>query len=110
MQIQEFPLYDQLLEEVKTNPKTVESRRLCATINKMYDYMKPEQAAEHAKLIGALCLHHELISSKGVMFHTIPYSGVSMPGKKGVTLSIAQLPNKLIQIIDLYLEKCAAME
>ena len=107
--LQEFPLYDHLVQKAKASPVPIDARRLCNTINKIPDTMSSQDAEEHHRIIAALCLHHELMENGGAVYfngqYPPPYKGAKFSGGKGVTMNAANLPNLLLQIIQMYMEE-----
>lgn len=95
----QFPLYDILLERTK-DPRfqAIDTIRVCRTLSDL--------PIEHAEIIYALILHHEILHSKGVRFRNVPYNGNVLGQGKGVHFTITNLPPILQQIIILYISKC----
>lgn len=103
-----YPLYDELLKQVEERTeKAIDIKRVCTTINNIAQTLPPEAAAEHYREIGALVLHHELISNGGVLLSPVPYDGKVMVGGKGVLHYITNMPPILQQIIAQYVEDAA---
>jgi hypothetical protein len=103
-----YPLYDQLLKRVhERKEKAIDIKRICTTINNINQTLQPEAAAEHNREIGAIILHHEIISNGGVLLSAVPYDSKVMVGGKGVLHYITNLPPILQQIIAQYVEDSA---
>jgi len=100
-----YPLYDELLKRVHARAeKTIDIKRICTTINNISLTHSQEDASEHYREIGALILHHELLSNNGVLLSPVPYDGRLMAGGKGVLNYIMNLSPILQQIIAQYIE------
>ena len=105
-----YPLYDELVKRVEVRTeKGIDIRKVCTTINTISQVLKPEEAAEHYKEIGALILHHEIISNGGVLLSPVPYDGKVMVGGKGILHYIMNFPPILQQIIAQYVEDSAGV-
>lgn len=102
---QSYPLYDELVQKVhERKEKEVDIKRVCTTINNISQTMSPDAAAEHYQEIGALILHHEILTNNGVLLASIPYDGKVMVGGRGILYYITKLPPMLQQIIAQYVE------
>lgn len=101
---QPYPLYDELSKRVAArSEKTIDIKRICTTINNIAQTHTPEEAAEHYREIGALVIHHEILTN-GTLFSSIPYDGRLMVGGKGILYYIMNLPPNLQQILAQYIE------
>ncbi len=102
--MQPYPLYDDLYQRViQRNDKTIDIKKICTTINNI-GQPSAEEALSHYKEIGALILHHELLSNNGHLMTQIPFDGKLMVGGKGLLYYIMTLPPILQQIIGQYIE------
>ena len=106
-----YPLYDELVKRVILRAeKTIDIKRICTTINNIDQTHSSKERDEHFREIGALILHHELLSNNGVLLSPVPYDGRVMAGSngsnggKGVLYYIMNLPPNLQQIIAQYVE------
>ena len=103
--IQPYPLYDELVKRAESRTeKAIDIKRICTTINNIAQTSPPDEAAAHYKEIGAIILHHELLTNNGVLLSPIPFDGKVMVGGKGVLHYIMNLPPNLQQIIAQYVE------
>lgn len=103
--VQPYPLYDKLLQRVKNKEnKSIDVSKVCATINDIAQNQSYEEANEHYREIGALILHHELLSNNGVLLSSVPYEGKVMSGGKGILYKMTNLPPLLQYIIAEYIE------
>jgi hypothetical protein len=101
---QPYPLYDELAKRVAArSEKTIDIKRICTTINNIAQTHTPEEMSEHYREIGALILHHDIITN-GSLLSLIPYDGRIMVGGKGILHYIMNLPPNLQQIIAQYIE------
>lgn len=100
-----FPLYDTLLGQVKSNSdKTLDIKCICMTINNIAQTLPTEEANFHYSHIGALIVHHDLLTNDGLLLSPIPYYGKLMIGDRGIVYTMINLPILLQQIIGKYLE------
>ena len=100
-----YPLYDDLLNEVLTRTdKTVDIKRACDTIKDISRTLTEEEAYAHYYEIGALILHHEIISNGGIILSHIPYGARAMAENKGILHYMINFPPLLQQIIAQYVE------
>src|SRR5665648_304521 len=84
-EIQPYPLYDELLKRSEEREeKGIDVKRVCTTINNIAQTLSAEETKAHYREIGALILHHELLSNNGVLLSHIPFGGKVMIGGKGV--------------------------
>ena len=98
-----FPLYDDLLEKVKSEQMlSADIRRICSTITTLHKQLKPEIVQTHYEIIHALCLHHEILETKGLVHRMNPYGCKTFEGGKGILYITANLPPMLQQIIAQY--------
>lgn len=104
MEVQQFPLYDRLKEQVSQNrSQSIDLRCICMTINSMHQKVKTkEEVIEHLYAIAALIHHHEMLGSGGVTFHAVPYMGRIIDGGKGPLFTMVNLPPLLQHIIAAY--------
>lgn len=103
--LQSYPLYDKLVTDVHARAeKGIDIKRVCTTINNIAQSLPSSDAADHYMEIGALILHHELLTNNGVLLSSIPYDGKVMIGGKGILYYIMNLPPHLQQIIAQYIE------
>ncbi|MEO6066738.1 MAG: hypothetical protein ABIQ41_02010 [Gemmatimonadales bacterium] len=103
--IKVYPLYDELVRRVEfRTEKEIDIKRVCMTINSIATTHTPEQTNEHYREIGALILHHELLTKNGVLLSSVAHEGRVMVGGKGVLYNIMNLPPLLQQIIAQYIE------
>lgn len=101
--MQPYPLYDHLLETVRTNAlKTIDANHICTTLNNI-TLMPTDLAKEHYDELFALSLHHDLVENDGILLSKIPHDGVLLPGGKSVLYTLAKLPNTLRQILVEYI-------
>ena len=100
---QAYPLYDELLKRVReSEDKTLDVRKICTSIKSIGQTNTPDQVAEHYREIGALIIHHVVITTGGLP--SIPFEGKVMIGGKGLLFQVTNLPTLLQQIIWKYLE------
>lgn len=103
--IKYFPLYDMLLERAKEQSNNYfDIGCICVTINNIAQTLTTEEANFHYNNIGALIIHHDLLTNKGLLLSPIPYTGKVMVGNRGILYTISNLPTLLQQIISKYLE------
>ena len=101
----QYPLYDKLARQVAAREeKTIDIKRICITINNIAQTHTPEEIAEHYNEIGALILHHDLLTNNGVLLSLVPYGGRTLLGWRGIIHEIMNCPPNLQQIIAQYLE------
>jgi len=99
-----YPLYDELSKRVAARTeKSIDLKRICTTINNIAQTHTPEEAAEHYREIGALILHHDMITN-GSLLSPVAYDGKLMVSGRGVLYNIMNLPPQLQQIIAQYIE------
>ena len=103
--LQSYPLYNQLaIQSEARKEKVLDIKRVCTTINNIAQTSSPEDMAAHYREIGALVLHHEILSNNGVLLSNRPYGAKVMVGGKGLLFNIMNLPPNLQQIIAQYIE------
>lgn len=104
--MQPYPLYDDLYHRVNERlDKAIDIKKICTTINSIAQPpTSAEEALAHYKEIGALILHHELLSNNGYLITQVPFEGKLMAGGKGLLYYIMTLPPILQQIIAQYIE------
>lgn len=103
--IKPYPLYDELLRRVEARTeKAIDIKRICTTINNIATTHTSEETVEHYREIGALILHHELLTNNGVLLSSVPHEGRVMIGGKGILYNIMNFPPLLQQIIAQYVE------
>ena len=101
---QTHPLYDKLLEEVKSGgEQEIDIKLLCKSITDIYKDLSPESAHKHYEEILALIYHHELSVNNGILLSTL-FDGKSMAGGKGILYKMDSLPIILKNIIARYVD------
>ena len=59
-----YPLYEELSKRVNLRiNKGIDIKRVCTTINSIWQTMTTEEAQDHYNEIAALILHHELLEN-----------------------------------------------
>ncbi len=102
---QPYPLYDELSRQVKARTeKSIDIKRICATINNISQTLSADEAYSHYREIGALILHHELLVNNGVLLSSVSHEGKVMVGGKGILYYMIRFPSTLQQIIAQYIE------
>lgn len=105
--IKSYPLYDQLASKISNkDDKGIDVKRVCTTINNIFQTMTKEQAAEHYYEIAGLILHHEMLNSGMILSHAA-YEGKVMVGGVGI-LYTTNLPINLLHIIAQYIDDHAS--
>lgn len=100
-----YPLYDELVRRVNERiDKSIDIKRICTTINNIWQTLPTEEAMKHYEELGALVLHHELVNNNGLVLSMTPYNAKIMFGDKGILYTIINIPPNLQQIIAQYIE------
>jgi hypothetical protein len=98
-----MPLYDHLLEKVKTGGIICDPNKLDIALNKISE-LPPDAMLLHARWVTALIVHHEFLT-QGSLLGKIPINFKQLPGNKGYKVAVASLPQQLQQILRAYADK-----
>lgn len=99
------PLYDELLKRVNNSQnKNIDINSLSMTIKSIWKNSSEEDSNYHYSWIKSLIIHHELLTTNGVMLTSNCYNCKLMPSEKGELYTIVNLPSLLLQIISAYID------
>jgi len=98
-----YELYDFLLNESLNNPKVIEPNFICGTFNSLNKYLNKEECYEHFSEITALILHYQYLNYNKFQKTKAPCKGKIMFGGKGIKYILDDLPSDLINILNEYI-------
>ncbi len=101
--IKEYPLYEKLLEKVKSSEnQDIDIKLLCNTINNLSNTLKNNDYLEHYNEICAMIIHHGILSNTTNNI-LLPYGSKIMFGGKGILFTITKLDPILQHILAQYI-------
>ena len=104
-----YPLYDQLLKEVKERTETgIDISKVSDTIGAISKNSPSDVANKHYREIAMLIMYHEIVNNPDTQIFSqkvpVPFDGKVMAGGRGILYHIVNLPPIVQQIIAQYIE------